>query len=120
MVDEHRLHIKCHRCGGTGEIFTSSTDPPSVIPCPTCDATGSYFWGTESPTTKIVYTYEILEATDITEYGNLSDSNKNAYDMILKCGIANLTDGTQIRTNLWAMFDCDSDTRANLITLLGE
>jgi len=69
---------------------------------------------------EIVYTYEILEATDITEYGNLSDTNKNAYNRILQCGIVDISDGTVIRTNLWAMFDCDSDTRAALIELLGE
>ena len=68
----------------------------------------------------LVATYKILEATDITEYGALSDSNKNAYNMLLQCGIVDLTDGTQIRTNLWSMFDSESTTRANLITLLGE
>ena len=113
----------CSRCLGDGVAEVWVDKELVEVDCPACQRTGYAIPRVEESflfNEGVVRTYEILEATDITEYGNLSDSNKNAYNMILQCGIVDLTDGTQIRTNLWAMFDSESTTRANLITLLGE
>jgi len=112
----------CTRCGGDGVYTVPLAEGGGTeVDCATCRTLGKELVRQETIlNAEIVYTYEILEATDITEYGNLSDTNKNAYNMALQCGIVDLTDGTQIRANLWAMFDAESDTRANLITLLGE
>ncbi len=100
------------------------------VPCSYCSGNEVILWGEleidlgvllgKSFKDNLVATYQILEATDTDEYNALSDSNKNAYNMALQCGIVDLTDGTQVRANLWAMFDSESTTRANLITLLGE
>lgn len=124
----------CEHCDGTGILegescgYCGGDGLQPLIACK-LEQTVNYVWTLydylrilqgKSFTNNIVATYKILEATDITEYGNLSDSNKNAYNMILQCGVTDLTDGTVIRANLWAMFDSESTTRAALITLLGE
>ena len=67
-----------------------------------------------------IKTYQIMEATDITEFAALSTTNKTAYRQLISCGVVDLTAGTAIRASLWSMFDAQSTTRANLITLLGE
>ena len=63
---------------------------------------------------------QVLDNTISSEYNALSAANKDAYKMILSCGVLDLTDGNSIRTKLWNMFDENSTTRANLIALLGE
>jgi len=68
----------------------------------------------------IFATYNIIEATVASEYNVLSDANKDAYRQIISCGVVDLSDGTEIRTKLWNIFDENSTTRASLITLLGE
>ena len=88
------------------------------VPCPYCDATGLVPWATfPNP---YVRTFNIIDNTDSTEYNALSDANKDAYKMIVSSGVVDLSDGTSIRTKLWNMFDDQSTTRANIITLLGE
>jgi len=106
----------CNSCAGTG--ITQYYGGPELV-CSGCDGDGEVVLA-DFGNQHACFTYQILEATDVTEYGALSDSNKNAYDMLLKCGIVDLSEGTQVRTNLWSMFDSESTTRANLITLLGE
>jgi len=66
----------------------------------------------------IFATYKIVDATDSTEYGNLSAANKEAYKMIVSCGVVDLTEGTSIRTKLWSMFGEGTTTRENLEALL--
>ena len=126
------FEMTCPFCEGTGEIDSET--------CLTCEGDGvissihdyiatilkcahevdiAILLGKDF-TDGLVATYKIMEATDIDEYNALSDSNKNAYGMLISCGVVDLSDGTQIRTNLWSMFDSESTTRANLITLLGE
>ena len=63
-------------------------------------------------------TYKIIEATDATEYAALSDANKDVYKMILSCGTVDLSDGTEVRARLLAMFGAGTTTRANLVTLV--
>jgi hypothetical protein len=65
-------------------------------------------------------TYLIMEATDASEFNALSDDNKDAYRQIISCGNADLGAGTAVHTKLLNMFDAQSTTRANLITLLGQ
>ena len=113
----------CDVCHGDG-VWTVLVDKVMTdFPCPRCVALG--FITPDIATSEvlaegIVYTYEIMEATDRSEFGALSDSNKGAYRDAMSCGIVDLSDGTQIRAALWGMFDAQSTTRANLITLLGE
>ena len=113
----------CDVCHGDG-VWTVLVDKVMTdFPCPRCVALG--FITPDIATaqffdTSIVSTYQVMEATDQTEFGALSDSNKTAYRDAMSCGTVDLTDGTQIRAALWSMFDAQSTTRANLITLLGE
>lgn len=121
MADEYKTFRICGYCGGDG-LVDGGVGPEYT--CPLCSGDGEYLTDTirfdPDGGKSLIRTYEILEATDVTEYGNLSDSNKNAYNMLLQCGIVDLADGAKVRANLWGMFDSESTTRANLITLLGE
>ena len=110
----------CKNCDGTGQMLTVNGDPPglSYIDCLYCEATGEVPWAVVDPV--LTRTHLIIENTDTTEYNALSDANKSAYLMVIACGKVDLTDGMEIRTKLWNMFDDQSTTRANIITLLGE
>jgi len=113
MVDAH-FYIKCQRCNTVGSIGGE----PGEDPCTQC--LGEGYCPTHHLKPGVVHSYEISDALDVTEYGNLSDGNKNKVNVILSMAIVNLNDGSFSRTTLWALFDSESTTRANLITLLGE
>lgn len=111
------LFRPCQKCDASG-IWNS-------MPCDHCGGTGYWSFGEigsnpGSAGRADFHTHEILEATVGAEYNALSDANKDAYVLIISCGIINLTDGNALRAKLWNMFDDQSTTRANLITLLGE
>ena len=63
-------------------------------------------------------THRILDATDSTEYNNLSDSNKEAYGLIISCGYVDLAVDSPTRIKLWNMFGEGTTTRTNLEDLL--
>lgn len=104
------IFIDCPFCTNGARIETS---------CQRCHSTGFLPWGVLAvPGDNIVYAHEIYDATDQTDYDNLSDGDEEAYAAILAMGILDLSGGTRTRTKLWDMFDGESTTRANLIALL--
>lgn len=111
----------CYNCSGTGTIT-----PPSGIgsggpyECSVCDGIGKLVWGSITLPDGLFYTYKILENTDPTEYQNLSDANKANYNTILSLGTVDLSDGTVVKATLWILFDAQSTTRADLITMIGS
>lgn len=110
------INRRCDSCNGSGVI--QYYGGPEVQ-CDACEGSGEILLASFGDQAAC-FTYQISEATDATEWNALSAGNKDAYAMILSMGIVDLTDGTSIRTTLWAMFDAQSTTRAALITLLGE
>ena len=111
----------CYNCSGDGTVTTYDGEQvPSEVECPVCAGTGTLEFGEVEELAGMYQTYKVVEATDNTEYGDLSDNNKDAYQMIISCGFIDLSNGTAIRTKLWNMFDENSTTRANLLTLIGE
>lgn len=96
----------CHVCGGTG--------------CPTCLYTGYTQKGNLEDIYGIFLSYEVLDATDATEYNGLSDNNKGAYGLIISCGMVNLREGSPTKTRLWNMFPGGSGTRIALQALIDQ
>lgn len=105
------FYQQCVRCGGTG-IYDAED------PCMGCDGEGYVPKSHLAP--NVVHAYEISDSLDATEYGALAAGSQAAVNIILSMGTASLAEGTNTRTMLWALFDSESTTRANLITLLGE
>lgn len=110
----------CNRCDGDGEYeIPQAGGSPIIVDCGSCGGLGvERTQRRDVLEGNIVYAYEILDATDTTEYNALSVANKVAYNMVLSCGIVDLSEGTQSHTKLWNIFDSESTTRANLIALL--
>ncbi len=106
---------KCDRCSGTS-IAPGHESPED--PCTQCGGVGSYSVSQLEP--DIVFACGISDALDIGEYNALSDGNKAALHIILSLGFVNLAEGTNSKLALWAMFDENSTTRVNLLTLLAE
>jgi len=104
----------CLRCGGTGNI----PGTPAEDPCAACGGDGEVVKSRLK--NKVVFSYQISDALDATEYGALAAGNQAAVNIILSMGFVGLAEGTNSRVTLWALFDSESTTRANLITLLGE
>jgi len=113
MVDAH-FYIKCQRCNTVGSIGGE----PGEDPCTQC--LGEGYCPTHHLKPGVVHSYEISDALDVTEYSALSVGNQAAVNIMLSQGLVNLAEGTNSRVALWALFDSESTTRANLITLLGE
>jgi len=63
-------------------------------------------------------TFRILEATTATDYNALSAGQKDAYKMILSCGLVDLAEGAPMKIRLWDLFGEETDTYANLESLL--
>lgn len=109
-------------CGGSGYINNE--------PCPTCFGTGALPIAGIAPRTlrrldsikpaNAYHTYQIVEATDTSEYNALSDTWKERYGAILSCGMVDLSEGTKIRIALWTMFGEGTTTRANLEALIND
>lgn len=68
----------------------------------------------------LVKTYQILEATDPTEYVSLDPGNVALYNLIISAGTVNVAEETVVKTILWAMFGEGTTTRVNLETLLTD
>ena len=67
-----------------------------------------------------VYTFEayrIFNATDPTEYLDLSDANKALYQLVISQGIIDMAEGKNARTTLWVIFGEGTTTRGNLAVL---
>lgn len=110
----------CNRCGGDGEYeIPQAGGSPITVDCNTCRGSGQERVQQRGILKdNVVYTYEILNATDQTDYDNLSDGDEDVYSMILSCSVLDLSTGTRACTLLWAMFGEGTTTRANLIALI--
>lgn len=115
-----RLYVICPQCHGDG-TFAPSGGPQGSgeLPCnwPGCNETGFIEFGLFAGL-DCYYTYEISEATDPTEWNALSAGNKTAYATILSMGVVDLSDGTAVKSTLWALFGSGTTTRANLEALI--
>ena len=119
-MPSYSTYCICGRCAGTGIGDASGNPPVPEDPCTACDGVGFYpnIRGNLPP--KVVNTWEISNALDVAEYAALAEGNQVAVNIILSQGTARLAEGDNNRTTLWALFDAESTTRANLIELLGE
>jgi hypothetical protein len=137
-------HQECDYCGGDG-IYNGGTCPTcggsGEVPIGHCTHAHSE-WNIKQavveiddalekldaitaqtdklPADAVVFTYEVSDNTVVAEYNALSDAQKDNYNVILSMGIVDLSAGTTTRASLWSMFDSESTTRANLLTLIGE
>ena len=121
MSDEFVTYKTCGYCGGSG-LLPGGVGPEYT--CPACLGVGERATGAirfdQGSGKKIINTYEIAENTDTTEYAALSDNHKEIYNNLASMGTVDMADGTAIRARLWLLFDGESTTRANILTLLGE
>ena len=62
---------------------------------------------------------KVYEAIDHAEYVALPGPNKGYVDAITGLGWVDLNEGSRARTVLWNLFDSESTTKANLVTLIG-
>jgi len=62
---------------------------------------------------------KVASCLDLTEYLALSDAAKDGVKIVLSCGFVDMRDGEWARNTLFAIFDAQSTTRANLITMFG-
>ena len=107
----------CVRCGGDG-IFTEMEGGGSVI-CLTCLGYGTKRVNpAEVLKNGVIYTYELIDVTDDSEYSALSASQKNVFGLITSAGMIDISDGTSIHDKLWSMFGDGSTTRTNLEALM--
>ena len=107
----------CVRCGGDG-IYTEIEGGGSVT-CPTCLGFGTMRADPcDVLKSGVIYTFELSEATDDTEYAALSSAQKTTYALLVSLGMLDISSGTAIRTKLWAMFGDGSTTRTNLEALM--
>lgn len=118
-----RVTGPCPKCGGTGihryYILVGEESQLVEEPCDICGTTGRRDDGRVSdviPTA--TWTFRVLECVSPAEYAALSDTNKSILVLILSCGIVDLSEGTAVKTRLWAMFGEATTTRANLIALI--
>jgi hypothetical protein len=107
----------CIRCGGDG-IYTEVEGGGSVT-CLTCHGYGTKRVNpAEVLKNGVIYTFELSEATDDTEYLALSAGQKSTYALLISLGMLDISSGTAIRTKLWNMFGDGSTTRTNLEALM--
>ena len=113
--------ITCEICGGTGSLG----DP--LVECGQCRGVGTYEtdWvgvirqlELKLPGTNVFWSYQIWEATDLTEFTALSAGNKDAYRGIVRMGTVSLVEDSHSRDTLWDLFDSESTTRAALLALI--
>jgi len=106
----------CDRCGGDG-VATGATQKIDVGELYN-DISAIKAMTDNMPASGVFYSYQVFDVTDIGEYNALSDNQKATFKLIVSCGMVNLNDGPA-KTALQAMFDSESTTRANYITLIG-
>lgn len=64
--------------------------------------------------------WEVFEAIDRSEYLALGATPKEYVKLVLSLSVINLAEGSNGRNTLWAAFDENSTTRANLLDLIKE
>ena len=63
---------------------------------------------------------ELWENTDLSEYKSLTAGERQAYDVLVNLETIDVSEGTNSRTTLAALFPQGSNTRANLVALVQE
>jgi len=116
--------VSCSVCGGDGEIDLTDSTFKQISHGDQVALTG-VVWDlmltkldAAALPSGVFRSYQVFDVTDIPEYSALSGNNKATFGLIIHCGRVNLNDGS-VKTALWAMFDSESTTRANYITLIG-
>jgi len=100
----------CSYCSNTGQVASGICLPCSGIGYTTADIFLEF---------PIFYAYQIFNATDSTEYLALSAANKALYQLVVSQSFVDMTEGKNAKTTLWVLFGEGSNTRDNLITILG-
>ena len=131
MSQDLTVYTKCVQCGGTGLYpYPGVGGGSEPCPWPGCNGTGYYEIGrlTLDPGLNDLavtlprpenhfYTYQIIEATEVSDYNGLSDDNKERYKMIISATIVDLSSGMKIRQALMNMFT-GTDTYDNLVAMV--
>lgn len=114
------IRNKCWQCRGEGIAVLPGEEGDIIIdPCNVCGGDG-YIEIQSFLLVEQVFTYEIVEATVISEFNALTKAQKQTYRDIISLGVCSLAEGTKIRTALMNMFGAGTTTRANLAELVGE
>lgn len=110
---------KCFKCNGSG-IWLNITDGGEipVNPCPVCNGTGKTKLFSVDLPDGVVESYEVLQATDQTEYNSLTDAQKSGYALLLSCGKVDLGQGKFGRQKIVSWFGSESQTVANVSELI--
>jgi len=116
------LKRECYHCGGSGivPIYTLPTSPPtSTDVCPVCGGDGIIDYEYIGLPVGVFYSYQVFEATDLSEYNALNDANKGHYNILVSLGYIDLSEGSNAFNLLQNMFGPGTTTRANLLALIG-
>jgi len=133
-MTEYKITAVCQVCGGDGLIpdQNSADRPQPEIPCSTCKGTGEILSGLKlndlwdkilvingkmPNATKIIFTYQIVEVINATEYAALVDAAKDGLRIHLSCGVLDLDHSGQIYANLMAIFGSSPITKAAIEAL---
>ena len=112
--------VTCETCQGVKYVGSD--------PCPACFMQGSQplndilpemfkkLYALDDRTKTLMMTYKIFEATLTADYLGLSDSAKDAYQLILSCVFVDWTPGSSVRDKLQSMFS-GTDTLTALAAL---
>ena len=114
------IQSMCYKCNGAG-IWTKNSPQGDIVydPCPVC--LGDKYLDIKyiSLPNGLFYSYEVYESIDHNEYVGLSSPGDQYCNMITSCGLIDLSEGSRARGVLWRLFDVQSITRQNLVTLIG-
>ena len=111
-----RLYKRCEQCDATG---LQGNGVGGSQDCPFCE-NGERDLGSSELFPDLFRTFHIMEATKTSEYNELSLTDKTNYNLLLSCGTINLGPGTKARAFLLNVFGAETETRNNLIALMGE
>ena len=111
-------YSRCGKCAGTGDRIQNPYPGGGGQPCSDCNATGEIFEKYIYLPSGLFYSHEVLECIDATEYGELTDAQKEGVQLILMCGLVDLNEGKAGRVRLLNWFGAESTTVTNLTALL--
>jgi hypothetical protein len=120
MSEPIQLMMVCPICRGVGNGVDDQGNPTGT--CVRCNGTGRENWGAlvypKLPTSiTLVFTYQIVEAINQTEYAALGDAAKDILRIILSCGSVNLDHTGKIYTDLMTIFANSPTTKAAITAL---
>ena len=95
----------CFVCGGDGRLDNSLLDTILIKTFSLPIAT------------KLIYSYQVVEVINPTEYASLVDAAKDGLRIILSCGVLDLVHTGNIYLNLMAIFGNSPITKAAITAL---